>query len=392
MSKSSRYEQRGVSPSKEEVMAAIRFLDKGLYPKAFCRILPDLVGSDDAFCNIMHADTAGTKPSLAYLYWKETGKREIWKGIAQDALVMNLDDLACVGCTDRFVLSSTIGRNKHLIPGEIIETLIGGTVDFMESMANYGIELFHAGGETADVGDIVRTLDVGFSIFARMPRKDLIINQIKPGNVIIGLASFGQTSYEKTYNSGIGSNGLTNARHDVLSATYREWFPESFDPAIPSELAYSGSKKLTDSITIDGDDHVIGELLLSPTRIYLPVLKQVLKEFKDSVHGLVHCTGGGQTKVLKFIPKVVVMKDNLFEVPPVFKLIQQESGSSWKEMYQVFNMGHRMEIYTDRDVAESIIRICENFALEAQVIGEVVAAPKKEVVIRSAEYGEFVYQ
>ncbi|RME12020.1 MAG: phosphoribosylformylglycinamidine cyclo-ligase, partial [Bacteroidetes bacterium] len=356
MSEQYKYDLRGVSADKAEVHQAIKGLDKGLYPKAFCKILPDVTGGSDAHCNIMHADTAGTKTSLAYLYWKETGDLSVWKGIAQDALVMNLDDMACVGCVNDIVISSTIGRNKHLVSGEVIATLIQAANEFVERMAQHGVGLHLAGGETADVGDIVRTIDVGYTTFARMARKDVVVNDIQAGDVIVGLASFGQSIYEDEYNGGMGSNGLTSARHDVFSKTYAEKYPESFDPNTPLEVVYTGSKLLTDPIEIDGMQTTVGKLVLSPTRTYMPVLKAIFDRLpKEQLHGIIHCTGGGQTKVIKFIENKRVVKNSLFDLPPLFELIRNESGTGWKEMYQVFNMGHRMEFYLPEAAAQSII-------------------------------------
>jgi phosphoribosylformylglycinamidine cyclo-ligase len=391
MTDASKYGQRGVSADKHEVHRAIKHLDKGLYPNAFCKILPDLVGGSQAHCNIMHADTAGTKPSLAYIYWKETGDMSVWKGIVQDALVMNLDDMACVGCVDQIVISSTIARNKNLIPGTVIEALIKGCTDFMEQMQEMGIHIHLAGGETADVGDIIRTLDVGYTAFARMKREALIINDIKPGNVVVGLASYGQATWEEEYNGGMGSNGLTSARHDVFSGVYADKYPESFDASIDPELAYAGSKSLTDLIDIPGYGKIAaGKLVLSPTRTYLPVIKKVLEAGKSGIHGLIHCTGGAQTKVIKFAPGVRVVKDNLLPVPPLFQLIQSESQTSWKEMFQVFNMGHRLEWYVDKNRANEIIDISKSCHIDAQVIGYVEKANESSVVIGS-EWGRFEY-
>ena len=390
MSDSSKYNLRGVSATKSEVHAAIEGLDKGLYPNAFCKILPDFAAGDPDFCNLMHADTAGTKPSLAYLYWKETGDLSVWEGIAQDALVMNLDDMACVGCVNNIVLSSTIGRNKQLISGEVIKTIIQYTNRFVQEMADQGVQLHLAGGETADVGDIVRTIDVGYTAFGRMARKDLIVNNIQAGDVIVGLASYGQATYEEFYNGGMGSNGLTSARHDVLDHSYATRFPESFDPSLPEEVVYVGSKKLTDTVRVDGKEIPVGKLILSPTRTYLPVIKRLLTALKPAIHGMIHCTGGGQTKVVKFIDKVRVVKDRLMAVPPLFELIQAESGTNWKEMYQVFNMGHRLEVYLPEQDAAQVVAIADEFGIDAQIVGHVEAAEKPEVVVRS-EFGEFNY-
>ena len=394
MSSQYKYDLRGVSASKDEVHAAIRHLDKGLYPMAFCKILPDVAAGSERHCNIMHADTAGTKTSLAYLYWRETGDLSVWKGIAQDALVMNLDDMACVGCTDGILVSSTIGRNKNLVPGEVISTLIQAGVDFVEEMAAYGIGLHLSGGETADVGDIVRTIDVGYTTFARMKRSDLIINDIRAGDVIVGLASFGQASYEDEYNGGMGSNGLTGARHDVFSKIYAKKYPDSYDPNTPAEVIYTGSKKLTDLVDIAGRQMPVGKLVLSPTRTYLPVLKQVLDTFKgrsrNRIHGLIHCTGGGQTKVQKFIQNKRVVKNNLFPLPPLFDLIQKESGTGWREMYQVFNMGHRLEFYLGEKDTQTILDIARSFNIDAQVIGYVEDAQSEQVQVESP-FGVFEY-
>jgi phosphoribosylformylglycinamidine cyclo-ligase len=390
MSNQYKYDLRGVSADKAEVHAAIEHLDKGLYPKAFCKILPDAVGGSEAHCNIMHADTAGTKTSLAYLYWKETGDLSVWKGIAQDALVMNLDDMACVGCLDGIVVSSTIGRNKNLIPGEIISVLIQAAVDFAEKMREFGIGLHLAGGETADVGDIVRTLDVGYTTFARMKRSDLVVNNIREGDVIVGLASFGQASYENCYNGGMGSNGLTSARHDVLHKTYAGRYPDSFDPNTPAEVIYTGSKKLTDQIEVNDTTTTVGKLMLSPTRTYLPILKKILATHRKALHGIIHCTGGGQTKVSKFIEKKRVVKDNLFPLPPLFKLIQDESGTAWKEMYQVFNMGHRLEFYLPEKESSALIDVVNAFGIDARIVGYVENCEREEVVVESP-FGRFEY-
>ncbi|MEN0048096.1 MAG: AIR synthase-related protein [Bacteroidota bacterium] len=386
-----KYDLRGVSATKDEVHAAIKDLDKGLFPNAFCKILPDFVAQDANYCNIMHADTAGTKTSLAYLYWKETGDLSVWEGIAQDAIVMNIDDMACVGCIDDIVLSSTIGRNKNLISGEVISALIKASSSFIEKMASYGIQIHPAGGETADVGDIVRTIDVGYTTFARMKRSDLIVNNIEVGDVIVGLSSSGQATYENEYNGGMGSNGLTSARHDVFSKAYAKKYPDSFDANTPEEVIYVGSKKLTDTIEIDGKAIPIGKLVLSPTRTYLPVLKQILDQHRKEIHGIIHCTGGGQTKVSKFIQDKLIVKDNLLPTPPLFQLIQSEAGTSWKEMYQVFNMGHRLEFYLPKQYADSIIDIAKSFNIDAQVIGRVEVAEGAKVRIESA-YGAFEYE
>lgn len=390
MTNPSKYEARGVSPDKKEVHEAIKNLDKGLFPSAFCKILPDFTGGDGKYCNIMHADTAGTKTSLAYLFYKETNDINIWKGIAQDAIVMNIDDMACVGCTDNIILSSTIGRNKNIISGEIIKTIIEGTSGFVEMMKNQGIHIHLAGGETADVGDIVRTIDVGFTAFSRIRKDDLIINNIKSDDVIIGFSSSGKTTYEETYNSGISSNGLTLARHDLLDHSYASQYPESFDPSIPNNLVYTGKMKLSDTIETPYGHKKLGELLLSPTRSYLPFIKSIPMDLSKKINGMIHCTGGGQTKVSKFISQKRIIKNNLFEVPPIFKAIQTNSETSWKEMYQVFNMGHRLEIYTDRYSAEKLIKIADSFNLMAQIIGHVTNHQGQSVLIQSHE-GEFLY-
>lgn len=391
MSDQFKYDQRGVSATKDEVHAAIKNLDKGLYPKAFCKILPDIAGADPEYCNLMHADTAGTKTSLAYLYWKETGDLSVWEGIAQDAIIMNLDDMACVGCLDEIILSSTIGRNKNLITGEVISTIINATVKLVEQLKTYGINVHLAGGETADVGDIVRTIDVGYTAFGRLKRKDLIVNDIKAGDVIVGMASYGKSTYEDKYNGGMGSNGLTSARHDVFHAEYRDKYPDSYDANTPKDLIYIGSQKLTDTIEIDGETIPIGKLVLSPTRTYLPVLKVLIDELGPSINGLIHCTGGGQSKVGKFIENKRVIKNQLFPVPPLFDMIQRESGTSWKEMYQVFNMGHRMEVYLDEKHAQRVIDIAQSFGIEAQLIGHVEQHTGNAVRIESP-YGNFDYE
>ena len=385
-----KYGLRGVSSQKEEVHKAIQHLDKGLFPKAFCKILPDFIGGDAEFCNVMHADTAGTKTALAYIYWKETGDLNVWKGIAQDSLVMNLDDMACVGITDNIIISSTIGRNKSVIPGVVIGAVINGTMDFLQTMQENGVNIHHAGGETADVGDIVRTIDVGITAFGRIKKSELIINDIKPGNVIVALASYGKATYEQEYNGGMGSNGLTSARHDVFSKIYAEKYPESFNPAIPDEVVYTGSKLVTDEISIGKTNTDIGKLVLSPTRTYLPILKTILDQFRKNISGIIHCSGGGQTKVLHFIDDVHIIKNNLLPIPPLFKIIQEESKTDWKEMFRVFNMGHRLEFYTDEKTAEEIIAISKQFSIDAQIIGYVETAQKKSVTIKS-EYGEFEY-
>lgn len=388
----SKYDQRGVSASKGDVHRAIAHLDKGIFPNAFCKVLPDIVGNDPDFCNIMHADTAGTKTSLAYLYWRETGDLSVWKGIVQDALVMNLDDMACIGCVSDIVISSTIGRNKRLIPAEVLETIIGACSGFIDAMEAYGISLRLAGGETADVGDIVRTLDVGYTTFARMRRSDVVVNDIRPGDVVVGFASYGQASYETTYNGGMGSNGLTSARHDVLSKEYASGYPESYDPSLPEELVYAGSRRLTEEIMIEGwGKTTVGKLILSPTRTYLPLVKAILDTVpKAGIHGLIHCSGGGQTKVGKFIDGVRVVKDNLLPVPPLFELIRQESGTSWQEMYQVFNMGHRLECYVPEELADTLVNLATGLGIDAAVIGHVESSEQPGIEIRSP-YGIFHY-
>ena len=377
-----RYMQRGVSASKEDVHAAIKNVDKGLYPKAFCKIIPDILGGDPEYCNIMHADGAGTKSSLAYLYWRETGDLSVWKGIAQDALIMNIDDLLCVGAVDGILVSSTIGRNKHLIPGEVIAAIINGTEELLAELREQGIGVYATGGETADVGDLVRTIIVDSTVTCRMRRSDVIDNaRIRPGDVIVGLASYGQASYEREYNGGMGSNGLTSARHDVLTHALAARYPESYDAATPDELVYSGTRELTEPIA--GTPLDAGRLILSPTRTYAPIIRQVLDELRPRIHGMVHCSGGAQTKVLHFVDKVHVIKDNLFPTPPLFELIQQESGTPWQEMYKVFNMGHRMELYVAPEDAARIIEISKSFGVEAQIIGRVEAAERKQLTIHS---------
>lgn len=386
---SQRYDMRGVSASKEDVHNAIKKIDKGLYPLAFCKIIPDLLAGDPNYCNIMHADGAGTKSSLAYVYWKETGDLSVWKGVAQDAVVMNIDDLLCVGATSNILLSSTIGRNKNLIPGEVISAVINGTQEFIDEMNNAGVNIVSTGGETADVGDLVRTIIVDSTVTCRMRRDQVIDNaNIKAGDVIVGLASYGQATYERQYNGGMGSNGLTSARHDVFAKYLATKYPESYDRAIPEELVYSGSKLLTD--VIDGMPVNVGQLVLSPTRTYAPVIKVVLDQMRNKVHGMVHCTGGAQTKVMHFVENKHVIKDNLFPIPPLFKLIKQESGTDWKEMYKVFNMGHRMEIYVDQAEAQEVIDIAKSFNIDAQVIGHVEAGESNRLTIKSAE-GTFEY-
>lgn len=386
-----RYDQRGVSASKDEVHAAIKNLDKGLYPNAFCKIIPDVAGMDPDYCNLMHADTAGTKTSLAYLYWKETGDLSVWKGIAQDAIVMNLDDMGCVGCIDNILLSSTIGRNKKLITGEVISTLINATTELVDQLTALGINVFLTGGETADVGDIVRTIDVGYTAFARMPRAEVISNNIQAGDVVVGLSSAGQTTYETEYNGGMGSNGLTSARHDVLDHDYAAKYPETFDPSTPETLVYSGKRKLTETINIQGQEIPIGKLILSPTRTFLPFIKPLLEQLRPHIHGMIHCTGGGQTKVLKFLDNKKVVKNDLLPTPPLFQLIQSESGATWKEMYQVFNMGQRLEVYLPAAYAQQVIELAQSFNIEAKVVGHVEENPFNQVSIFSP-YGHFEYQ
>ncbi len=384
-----RYNMRGVSASKEDVHNAIKNIDKGIYPKAFCKIIPDILGGDDNYCNIMHADGAGTKSSLAYIYWRETGDLSVWKGIAQDAVVMNLDDLLCVGATDGILLSSTIGRNKSLIPGEVIAAVINGTQEFVDRMSSLGIGMITTGGETADVGDLVRTIIVDSTVTCRMPRNHVIDNaHIAHGDVIVGLESFGQATYEDCYNGGMGSNGLTSARHDVFGKYLAQKYPESYDKAIPDEFVYSGSQQLT--APVGGTGLNAGQLVLSPTRTYAPVIKRVLDELRPHIHGMVHCSGGAQTKVMHFVENKHVVKDNLFPIPPLFRLIHDESGTDWKEMYKVFNMGHRMEIYVNEAYAQTIIDISKSFNIQAQIIGHVEDAPSNKLTINSQE-GTFEY-
>lgn len=385
-----RYLQRGVSASKEDVHRAIAKLDKGLFPKAFCKIVPDILAGDPDYCTIMHADGAGTKTSLAYLYWKETGDLSVWRGIAQDSIVMNTDDLICVGATGPMLISSSIDRNKNKIPGEVIAEIINGTEDVLEMLRNHGVEIYSTGGETADVGDLVRTITVNSTVIARMKRSEVISNDnIQAGDVIVGLASFGQASYETTYNGGMGSNGLTSARHDVLDSYLASKYPESFDPEVHSALVYSGSKRLTDAV--ENTPVNVGQLILSPTRTYAPFAKTLLDELRPQIHGMVHCSGGAQTKVLHFIDNLHVVKNNLFPIPPLFKLIQAESGTSWQEMYKVFNMGHRLEVYLSAEHAQRVIEIAQSFGIEAQIIGHVEANEGKKVTVQS-EFGEFVYE
>lgn len=389
MSKSENYASRGVSSGKEEVHAAIKNVDKGLFPKAFCKLVPDYLSGDPDYCLAMHADGAGTKSSLAYMYWKETGDLSVWKGIAQDALVMNTDDLLCVGATGPMLVSSTIGRNKNLIPGEVIAEIIQGTNDLCRQFNEFGIEMVLTGGETADVGDLVRTIIVDSTVIARLRRDEVLDNsRIAPGDVIVGFASFGQAHYEQKYNGGMGSNGLTSARHDVFERVYANIYPESFDPSVPSNLVYCGKHSLIDGV--EGLDVNHGELVLSPTRTYAPVMKAILEKYRSEIHGAIHCSGGGQTKVLHFTEQHRIVKDNLFACPPLFRIIQEASGTSWEEMYKVFNMGHRLELYVPESISAALIEISRSFGVEAKIIGRVEASPKKELVIRS-EFGEFSY-
>ena len=385
---SDRYTGRGVSAQKEDVHNAIKNIDKGLFPKAFCKIVPDYLTGDQEYCLVMHADGAGTKSALAYMYWKETGDLNVWKGIAQDALIMNIDDLLCVGATENIMLSSTIGRNKGLISGEVLASIIEGTEELLEEYRKYGISIISTGGETADVGDLVRTIIVDSTVVARLKRSDVIDNsKIQPGNVIVGLSSSGKATYESEYNGGMGSNGLTSARHDVFSRELMTKYPESFDPAVPEHLVYTGTKSLTDATATELD---AGKLVLSPTRTYAPIVKKILDNHRGQIDGMVHCSGGAQTKILHFLEKGHVVKDNLFELPPLFKLIQEESGTSWQEMYQVFNMGHRMEFYVDPMIAHDIIQISKEFGVDAQIIGRVEHSNTKELTITS-EFGTFKY-
>lgn len=384
-----RYNLRGVSASKEDVHNAIAKINKGLFPKAFCKIVPDYLTNDDEFCIVMHADGAGTKSSLAYMYWKETGDLSVWKGIAQDALIMNIDDLLCVGATDNILLSSTIGRNKNVIPGEVISAIINGSEELIKELTKFGVTIHSTGGETADVGDLVRTIIVDSTVTARMKRSDVINNaNIKDGNVIVGLASFGQATYENEYNGGMGSNGLTSARHDVFHKELAKKYPESFDHAVPNDLVYSGNIKLTDNVNASPID--AGKLVLSPTRTYAPIIKEILKKYRSQINGMVHCSGGAQTKILHFIDELHVIKDNLFETPPLFKLIQEQSNTDWKEMYQVFNCGHRMELYVPEEIAHDIIQISNSFNVDGQIVGRVESSSEKKLTIKS-RYGEFVY-
>jgi len=390
MAMKSRYNQRGVSASKEDVHQSIRHIDKGLFPHAFCKIIPDVLGGDPDYCNIMHADGAGTKSSLAYLYWKETGSLDVWKGIAQDAIIMNLDDLLCVGATDRILLSSTIGRNKHLIPGEVISAIINGTEEILQWLRDLDIGIYSTGGETADVGDLVRTLILDSTVTSRMRREEVIDNaHIRDGDVIVGLSSTGQAQYEDFYNSGMGSNGLTSARHDVFAHYLAEKYPESFDPAVNDELVYSGSYRLTDAIEQLGLD--AGQMVLSPTRTYAPVIREMLRQYRPLIHGMIHCSGGAQTKILNFVDRLHVVKDNMFEIPELFRIIQQESQTPWKEMYQVFNMGHRFEVYLPQEHADGLIEISKSFGLEAQKVGYCQKAQEKKLTITSPR-GTFEYK
>ncbi len=384
-----RYNLRGVSASKEDVHNAIKNIDKGIFPKAFCKIIPDILGGDPEYCNIMHADGAGTKSSLAYLYWKETGDLSVWKGIAQDALIMNIDDLLCVGATDNILVSSTIGRNKLLVPGEVISAIINGTDELLAELRKMGVGVYATGGETADVGDLVRTIIVDSTVTCRMKRADVIDNaNIQAGDVIVGLASYGQATYEKEYNGGMGSNGLTSARHDVFAKYLAKKYPESFDAAVPDELVYSGKLKLTDAV--ENCPVNAGKMVLSPTRTYAPVIKKILDTHRSSIHGMIHCSGGAQTKVLHFVENVKITKNNMFPVPPLFKTIQEQSGTDWQEMYKVFNMGHRFEIYLPKEKAEDIIRISQSFGIDAQIVGFVEKSDKTQLVIES-EFGRFEY-
>ena len=390
MAMKSRYNQRGVSASKEDVHQSIRNIDKGLFPNAFCKIIPDVLGGDPRYCNIMHADGAGTKSSLAYLYWKETGNMEVWKGIAQDAIIMNVDDLLCVGATDNILLSSTIGRNKHLIPGEVISAIINGTEEILQWLRDQGIGIYPTGGETADVGDLVRTLILDSTVTSRMKREEVIDNaHIREGDVIVGLSSTGQAKYEDFYNSGMGSNGLTSARHDVFAHYLAEKYPESFDPAVADDLVYSGSYRLTDAIESLGMD--AGRMVLSPTRTYAPVIREMLSQYRPVIHGMIHCSGGAQTKILNFVDHMHVVKDNLFETPELFQIIQKESQTSWKEMYQVFNMGHRFEVYLPEEHADGLIEISKSFGLEAKKVGYCQGSTEKKLTIKSPQ-GTFEYQ
>ncbi len=384
-----RYNLRGVSAQKEDVHKAIKKIDKGLFPRSFCKIIPDHLTNDEDYCIIMHADGAGTKSSLAYMYWKETGDLSVWKGIAQDALIMNIDDLLCVGATDNILLSSTIGRNKNLITGEVLSAIINGSEELLKDLNDFGVSIHSTGGETADVGDLVRTIIVDSTVTARMKRSDVIDNaNIQAGDIIVGLESFGQATYENEYNGGMGSNGLTSARHDVFGKYLAKKYPESFDPSVPEELVYSGNMKLTEAVKNVSLD--AGKLVLSPTRTYAPIIKKILKNFRKEVHGMVHCSGGAQTKILHFVDNLHIIKDNLFNVPPLFRLIQEQSGTDWKEMYQVFNCGHRMELYVPQEIAEEIISISKSFDVNAQIVGRVESFSGKKLTINS-EFGEFIY-
>lgn len=395
MSSNERYLQRGVSASKEDVHNAIKKIDKGLYPKAFCKIIPDYLTGSEEHCVVMHADGAGTKSSLAYAYWKETGDISVWKGIAQDALIMNIDDLLCVGAIDHILVSSTIGRNKNLIPGEVLSEIINGSEQILENLRDLGIGIYSTGGETADVGDLVKTIIVDSTVTCRMKRTDVINNaNIKVGNVIVGLASFGKATYEEEYNGGMGSNGLTSARHDIFNKKVAAKYPETYDNNVPSDLVYSGKYNLTDKIDVETDNYPslpnVGKLVLSPTRTYAPIIKKIIEKHKGRIDGMVHCSGGAQTKVLHFVDDLHIVKDNLFDVPPLFKLIKEESGTDWKEMYKVFNMGHRMELYVDESIAEDIILISKSFDVDAKIIGRVESKGEKKLTIKS-EFGEFIY-
>jgi phosphoribosylformylglycinamidine cyclo-ligase len=387
------YAQRGVSAQKEEVHAAIQKLDQGLYPNAFCKIYADLLCGDKDWVNIMHADGAGTKSILAYLYWKQTGDVTVWKGIAQDAVAMNLDDLLCVGVTDNFLFSSTIDRNKLLISGEVLQAVINGTQEFFDQLRSFGVNIHYLGGETADVGDVVRTIAVNGTMTARWPKSKLVTNdKIAPGNVIVGFGSAGQASYETTYNSGLGSNGLTSARHDVLNKYYAEKYPETFEPALPDEVVYIGKNSLTDKLTINGEQQTVGKLLLSPTRTYAPLLKVLLDQYFPDINGLIHCSGGGQTKCMKYLPEpLAIIKDNLFAVPPIFELIQKNSGADFKEMYQVFNMGHRLEVFTNEKAADNMIKEAQKFHIEAKIIGRVAPARQSSLLLKGS-FGELTYE
>ena len=382
-SAASRYSRRGVSASKEEVHKAIRDIDKGIFPNAFCKVIPDILGGDDAWCNVMHADGAGTKSSLAYLYWKETGDLSVWKGIAQDAIVMNLDDLLCVGITDNILLSSTIGRNKNRVPGEVIAAIINGTEEVLQELREHGIGIWSTGGETADVGDLVRTIIVDSTVTARARRSDIIENRIQAGDVIVGLASSGKATYEDQYNGGMGSNGLTSARHDIFSSIYKIKYPESFDPSLPGDLVYTGNKELTAPTEVEGVD--AGKLVLSPTRTYAPIVRDLLAEIREDIHGIIHCSGGAQTKVLHFIDSLHVIKDDLFEIPPLFRMIKEESGTPMEEMYKVFNMGHRMEFYVPENVSRTIIDVAKAYHVEGKIVGRIEKSEKRKLTIVSSE-------